>query len=156
PSKLAHFGPFKLDLVSGELRKYDTKLRLGEQPFQILSLLLQRKGQLVTRDELHKQLWPTDTFVDFEHGLNSAIRRLREALSDSQDNTRWVETVPRRGYRFIGDLEGEASTTLPAKSLAKQPEIPAKNTPAQISQENESDALPAQQNGLPLALERNR
>jgi TolB-like protein/DNA-binding winged helix-turn-helix (wHTH) protein/Tfp pilus assembly protein PilF len=102
PATIAYFGSFQLDLVSGELRKHGLKLKLGEQPFQILKLLLERSGQLVSREELHTQLWPSDTFVDFDHGLNSAIRRLREILSDTQEHAHWVETVPRRGYRFVG------------------------------------------------------
>jgi TolB-like protein/DNA-binding winged helix-turn-helix (wHTH) protein len=100
----AYFGSFQLDLVSGELRKHGLKLKLGEQPFQILKLLLERSGQMVSREELHRQLWPSDTFVDFDHGLNSAIRRLREILSDTQEDSQWVETVPRRGYRFVGEV----------------------------------------------------
>lgn len=104
PATIAYFGSFQLDLVSGELRKHGLKLKLGEQPFQILKLLLERSGQLVSREELHKQLWPSDTFVDFDHGLNSAIRRLREVLSETQEEPRWVETVPRRGYRFVGPV----------------------------------------------------
>jgi cholera toxin transcriptional activator len=85
PTVKARFGPYTLDLSSGELHKHSTKLRLGEQPFQILSLLIERRGQVVNREEFHKQLWPSDTFVDFEHGLNSAIRRLRETLGDTQE-----------------------------------------------------------------------
>jgi Tol biopolymer transport system component/DNA-binding winged helix-turn-helix (wHTH) protein len=108
PSVKARFGPYTLDLSSGELHKHSTKLRLGEQPFQILSLLIERRGQVVNREEFHKQLWPSDTFVDFEHGLNSAIRRLRETLGDTQEEPRWVETIPRRGYRFIGGVEWQA------------------------------------------------
>lgn len=104
PLTIAYFGSFELDLLSGELHKHGLKLKLGEQPFQILKLLVERSGQLVTREEFQKQLWPSDTFVDFDHGLNSAIRRLREILSDTQESPRWVETVPRRGYRFVGEV----------------------------------------------------
>jgi TolB-like protein/DNA-binding winged helix-turn-helix (wHTH) protein/Tfp pilus assembly protein PilF len=113
------FGAFTLDVTSGELRKLGTKLRLGEQPFQILSLLLERRGELVSREELHKRLWRSDTFVDFDHGLNSAIRRLRDALGDQQEEPRWVETVPRRGYRFIGEVHWGANG---AGVTAKLPE----------------------------------
>jgi TolB-like protein/DNA-binding winged helix-turn-helix (wHTH) protein len=115
----ATFGAFTLDVTSGELRKYGTKLKLGEQPFQILSLLLERRGELVSREELHKRLWPSDTFVDFEHGLNSAVRRLRDALGDGQEKPLWVDTVPRRGYRFIGAVEWETNG---AGGAAKQAE----------------------------------
>jgi TolB-like protein/DNA-binding winged helix-turn-helix (wHTH) protein len=119
PGQRAKFGTFTLDVTSGELRKHGTKLRLGEQPFQILSLLLERRGELVSREELLKRLWPSDTFVDFDHGLNSAIRRLRDALGDQQEEPRWVETVPRRGYRFIGEVEWGTNG---AGIAAKQPE----------------------------------
>jgi TolB-like protein/DNA-binding winged helix-turn-helix (wHTH) protein len=103
------FGVFELDLAAGELRKSGIKVRLQEQPFQILSLLLERPGQVVTRDEIQQKLWPDGTFVDFEHSLNAAVKRLREALEDSADNPQFVETVPRRGYRFIYPVEGHAA-----------------------------------------------
>lgn len=99
------FGGFELDLRTQELRKNGQKVILQEQPFQILAALLERPGQLVTRDELTKRLWPSDTFVDFEHSLNKAVNRLREALDDSAEHPRLVETLPRRGYRFIAPLE---------------------------------------------------
>jgi TolB-like protein/DNA-binding winged helix-turn-helix (wHTH) protein/Flp pilus assembly protein TadD len=124
PGQRAKFGAFTLDVISGELNKHGTKLRLGEQPFQILCLLLERRGELVSREELHKRLWPSDTFVDFDHGLNSAIRRLRDALGDQQDEPRWVETVPRRGYRFIGVVQwvtnGAGITAKPLEPLEVQ------------------------------------
>jgi TolB-like protein/DNA-binding winged helix-turn-helix (wHTH) protein/Tfp pilus assembly protein PilF len=101
----ATFGPYVVDLRSGELRKHGTKLKLGEQPFQILILLLQREGELVTRDELQARLWASHTFVDFERSLNSAVQRLRDRLSDTAEKARWIETVPRRGYRFAGQVE---------------------------------------------------
>src|SRR5437870_8276986 len=93
------FGAFEVDLEAGEVRKHGIRLKLQEQPFQVLALLLRRPGQVVTREELRTQLWSADTFVDFEHGLHSAINKLREALGDSADNPRFVETLPRRGYR---------------------------------------------------------
>src|SRR5215813_1297498 len=95
------FGEFALDLQTAELRHNDRKLTLQEQPFQVLAVLLEHAGQLVTRDELKQRLWPSDTFGDFDHGLNKAVNRLREVLGDSAENPRFVETVPRRGYRFI-------------------------------------------------------
>jgi DNA-binding winged helix-turn-helix (wHTH) protein len=104
PSSI-RFGIFELDLEAGELRRNGSKIRLQEQPFQILVSLLERPGKVVTRDELRKKLWPADTFVDFDHGLNAAIRRLREALDDSAETPRFVETVARRGYRFIGPVD---------------------------------------------------
>jgi DNA-binding winged helix-turn-helix (wHTH) protein/tetratricopeptide (TPR) repeat protein len=104
-SHLVHFGAFEVDLRSAELRKHGLKVKIQEQPFQVLAMLLERPGQIVTREELHKKLWPADTFVDFEHGLNAAINKLREALGDSADNPRFVETLHRRGYRFIAPVE---------------------------------------------------
>jgi Tol biopolymer transport system component/DNA-binding winged helix-turn-helix (wHTH) protein len=100
------FGPFCVDLHTHELRKDAIKLRLVGQPFEILAMLLGRPGELVTREELRERLWPGDTFVDFDHGLNAAVNKLREALCDSADSPRYVETLPRRGYRFIGNIEG--------------------------------------------------
>ena len=97
------FGVFELDLRSGELRKAGGRINLSDQPFRILAVLLEHPGELVTRDELRSRVWPTDTFVDFEHGLNAAIKRLRDALGDSADTPRFVETLPRRGYRFIAE-----------------------------------------------------
>ena len=105
PARTALFGAYELDLRSGELRKFGTKVKMGEQTFQILRVLLETKGELVTREELRAKLWASDTFVDFDHGLNSAVQRLRDCLSDSAEKPRWVETVPRRGYRFIGQVE---------------------------------------------------
>ncbi|MGE5206774.1 MAG: winged helix-turn-helix domain-containing tetratricopeptide repeat protein [Chlamydiota bacterium] len=99
------FGPYAVDLRSGELRKHGVRIKLGEQPLQILLLLLERPGEVVTREELRARLWAEDTFVDFEHSLNSAVQRLRDCLSDTAGKPRWVETVPRRGYRFIGQVE---------------------------------------------------
>ena len=99
------FGEFEFDPASGELHKDGAKVRLQEQPFQILTLLLKRPGEVVTREEVRQALWPGDTFVDFDVGLNSAIKRLRDALNDSAENPRFVETLPRRGYRFVAALE---------------------------------------------------
>ncbi len=104
-SRTALFGPYMLDLRSGELRKFGTKVKIGEQTFQILCFLLETQGELVTREELREKLWAGNTFGDFDHVLNSAVQRLRECLSDSAEQPHWVETVPRRGYRFIGQVE---------------------------------------------------
>jgi Tol biopolymer transport system component/DNA-binding winged helix-turn-helix (wHTH) protein len=98
------FGPFDADLQTQELRKHGVRLRLPRQSFQILKMLLERPGSLITREELRQVLWPSDTFVDFDHSLNAAVNRLREALGDSADEPRLVETLPRRGYRFIGEI----------------------------------------------------
>jgi len=100
------FGVFELDPQAGELRKKGMKIRLQGQPVEILAMLLQRPGETITREELQKKLWPADTFVDFEQGLNNAMKRLRAALDDSAESPRFVETLPRHGYRFIGSLNG--------------------------------------------------
>ena len=102
---VARFGPYELDVRSGEVHKFGVRLKLGEQPLRILMLLIERPGELVTREELRARLWSHDTFVDFDHSLNSAVQRLRETLSDTADKARWIETVPRRGYRFVGAVE---------------------------------------------------
>jgi TolB-like protein/DNA-binding winged helix-turn-helix (wHTH) protein/Flp pilus assembly protein TadD len=99
------FGVFELDLRAGELRKRGLRIRLQEQPFQVLAMLLEHPGEVVTREELQKKLWPADTFVDFDHGLNKAINKIREALGDSAESPRFVETVARRGYRFLAEVK---------------------------------------------------
>lgn len=109
PPKLLRFGPFEVDVAAAEVRKNGVRVKLQRQPFEVLLTLLDRPGQLVTREELRNKLWPADTFVDFEHGLGSAINRLREALGDSTGQPRYVETVPRRGYKFIAPIENHAS-----------------------------------------------
>ena len=95
PAPVVRFAPFEVDLVAAELRKRGRKVPLQDQPFKVLALLLQRPGELVTRDELHRALWPGDTFGEFDEGLNKAIQKLRQALDDSPDNPRFVETLPR-------------------------------------------------------------
>jgi TolB-like protein/DNA-binding winged helix-turn-helix (wHTH) protein/Flp pilus assembly protein TadD len=105
PPRTIRFGVFELDVRSGELRKQGRKIRLEGQPVHILICLLENPGELVTREELHRRLWPADTYVNFEHGLNAAVKRLRQALNDSADNPRFVETLPRRGYRFLAPVE---------------------------------------------------
>jgi TolB-like protein/DNA-binding winged helix-turn-helix (wHTH) protein/Flp pilus assembly protein TadD len=99
------FGVFELDLCSGELRKHGLRIRLQEQPFQVLATLLAHPGEVVTREELQKKLWPADTFVDFDHGLNKAINKIRDALGDSAESPRFVETIARRGYRFLAEVK---------------------------------------------------
>jgi DNA-binding winged helix-turn-helix (wHTH) protein/Tol biopolymer transport system component len=105
PARTAAFGPYALDLRSGELRKFGVRVKMGEQPFQILRMLLENPGEMVSREELRAKLWVDDTFVDFDHGLNSAVQRLRDCLSDTAEKPLWIETIPRRGYRFIGRAE---------------------------------------------------
>jgi TolB-like protein/Tfp pilus assembly protein PilF len=125
--RVIHFGEFELDGFAGELRRQGTKLRLQDQPLQILQILIQRPGDIVSREELQKKIWPCDTFVDFDHGINNAIKRLREALGDTADTPRFVETLPRRGYRFVGKIERETSrfrslAVLPLENLSRDPE----------------------------------
>lgn len=103
--RYAIFGPYQADLRTGELRKHGIRLRLQEQPFQVLAMLLSNPGDLVTREHLQKRLWAGDTFVDFDHGLNTAINKLREVLSDSSASPKYIETLPRRGYRFVAAVE---------------------------------------------------
>jgi cholera toxin transcriptional activator len=100
------FGAYRVDLRTGELRKHGHKIRLAGRPFQILAMLLEQPGELLTRKELQSKLWPADTFVDFEHGVNAAMQTLRRALCDSHKKPRYIETLPRRGYRFIATIDG--------------------------------------------------
>src|SRR6266853_518436 len=116
------FGVYEVDLRAGELRKQGRKVKLQEQPFQILQVLLEHPGEVVTREELQRRIWPSDTFVDFDHGIYNAIRRLREALEDSAETPHYVETLARRGYRFVGRLDpASTSTPSPIRSLAVLP-----------------------------------
>jgi DNA-binding winged helix-turn-helix (wHTH) protein len=114
------FDAYRVDLRTGELRKHGRKIRLAGRPFQILALLLEHPGELLTRKELQERLWSADTFVDFEHGVNAAIQTLRRALCDSHKNPRFIETLPRRGYRFIAAVEGAPA----AAARAEQPGSP--------------------------------
>ena len=113
-SPIIRFGAYEVNIRAGELRKSGVKIKLQEQPFRVLVTLLQHSGDIVTREELRRQLWPADTFVDFEHSLNAAIRRLRDALGDDADSPRYVETLPRRGYRWVVTA-ATADTTQPTK-----------------------------------------
>src|SRR6266403_276801 len=110
-SKIQRFGVFEVDLRSGELRKQGVRIKLQEQPFHVLKILLERPGEVVTREEFRAAIWQSDTFVDFDNGLNTSINKLREALGDSADSPRFVETLPRRGYRFIAPITGVDGTT---------------------------------------------
>jgi Tol biopolymer transport system component/DNA-binding winged helix-turn-helix (wHTH) protein len=119
--RVLQFGLFELDLDARELRKSGIRIKLQDQPFQILAMLLERPGEIVTREELQKRLWPQDTFVDFDLSLNSAVKKLRQALNDDSENPRFVETLYRRGYRFIGPVNGPASTNPNLTELAQSP-----------------------------------
>jgi TolB-like protein/Flp pilus assembly protein TadD len=126
-SQVVCFDVYEADLRSGELRKQGLRVRLPEQPFQVLAILLEHPGEVVTRESLQKRLWRDGTFVDFEQGLNAAVKRLREALDDSAETPRLIETLPRRGYRFIGSLAAkprriESLAVLPLENLSRDPE----------------------------------
>src|SRR5271155_2446455 len=127
-TRRVRFDAFDVDMRSGEVRKHGIRLKLHRQPFQVLSLLLEHPGDVVTREELRQKLWPGDTFVDFDTGLNSAVKKLRDALCDSAEEPRYIETLPRRGYRFIAQVQnGDLSTGVARlESLAV---IPLRPTP---------------------------
>ena len=139
------FDHFEADVNALELRRGPTRLRLQMQPFQLLVALLERPREVVTRDELRQRLWPQDTFVDFDHGLNTAVAKLREVLGDSAGNPRYIETIAKRGYRFVGDVEvvrdTQAAASLPSPAATSS----ATAQPAVTS----SDQLP--QTGSPAS-----
>jgi len=118
---IIRFGVFEVDLHAGELRKHGVKIKLQDQPLQILRVLLEQPGMVVTREEIQKRIWPADTFVDFDHGLYNAIKRLREALSDTADTPRYIETIPKRGYRFVGSLNGQRKTDTSIEPIVGHP-----------------------------------
>ncbi len=135
--RLLRFGVFEADAKTGELRKQGRRIRLAAQPFEILLLLLESPGDLVTREEIQKRLWPDGTFVDFDHGLNAGIAKLREALGDSAANPRFVETIAKRGYRFIAPVEAEQG---PAPGV--QPRAPSRLGPQQEASANPESVRP--------------
>ncbi len=124
-SCLVRFGNYEADLASGELRKGGLKIRLQAQPFRVLAMLLERPGEVVTREDLQRCLWPDHTFVDFDLGLNKAIKKLREALGDSAEGPRYIETLPKRGYRLIASVEARSNVqslaVLPFENLSRDP-----------------------------------
>jgi DNA-binding winged helix-turn-helix (wHTH) protein len=139
-SETVTFAEFEANLRARELRRHGTRVKLPDQPFQVLAMLLEHPGELVTREEFRDRLWPGDTFVDFDHGLNNAVNRLREAIGDSADSPRFVETLPRRGYRFIAQME---------RGMCKLPPFP--NPRGQKSRQIQTPSrLPrsSQENGL--------
>jgi len=126
--RIIRFGVFEIDLQSGELRRDGLKVRLQEQPFQILAMLIERPGEMVTREDLCRKLWPADTFVDFDHSLNAAVKRLRDALGESAETPIFIETIARRGYRFIAPVnvagaesDVVASAVVPTPAIAQTP-----------------------------------
>src|SRR5450755_3975118 len=126
-ARLLRFAVFEVDLDSGELRKNGARIRLQEQPFQVLTALLQNAGQVVTREHLREKIWPADTFVDFDHSLNTAVNKIREALGDSASSPRFVETLARRGYRFVAPVDGVATIAAGAtpENLGTRAGVPA-------------------------------
>ena len=150
PVNSVRFGVFEFDPRSGELRKHGIRIKLQEQPCQILAFLLERRGEMVTREELQRHLWPSDTFVDFDHSLNTAVMRLREALNDSSESPRFIETLPRRGYRFIAPLE-ERSAPVAETTSVQSGEV----TASQAALPQESQTLPAHSKVLPGTSARN-
>ena len=139
-SRIVRFGQFELDQDARELRRDGTRIRLQEQPLLILQILLEQPGKVISREELQKRIWASDTFVDFDHGINNAIKRLREALGDTAETPRFVETLPKRGYRFIENLEATKPVTAggPIQSLAV---LPLENLSRDPEQEYFADGL---------------
>ena len=140
PGPAVRFGPFELDLRSGELKRQGRRVRLQDQPLLVLQALLERPGELVTREDLHRRLWADGTFVDFEDGLNTAVMRLREALGDGARRPRYVETRPRRGYRFIGALEQLPASRVIA-SIRSVAVLPLENLSTDPDEEIFADAM---------------
>jgi len=132
--RVARFGVFELDLNAGELRKSGVRLRLQGQPIQVLTLLLERAGDVVTREELREKLWAADTFVDFDHSLNTAINKVREALGDSASSPRFVETLARRGYRFIAPVKGPVQAPIQIPQQIAAPAEIVSDTPVRTSE----------------------
>jgi DNA-binding winged helix-turn-helix (wHTH) protein/Tol biopolymer transport system component len=143
-ARIVRFGAFEVDLRAGELRKNGLKIKLQEQPLQVLTMLLRHPGEVVTREELRKAVWPADTFVDFDRGLNKAINKIREALGDSADNPRFVETLPRRGYRFIAPVDGRVAVG------AGLPTATGQVAPPKVAPEGEPLGGTRAPQGLPL------
>src|SRR5215467_13276498 len=131
--KTVQFGLFEVDLLARELRKSGIKIKLHDQPFQVLTVLIERPGEIVTREELHSRLWPSDTFVDFDLSLNSAVKKLRQALGDESDNPRFVETLYRRGYRFIAPVSTagpqNGGVAAPQPKAAAAEDVPKNSDP---------------------------
>ena len=151
---IARFGVFELDLSAGELRRNGVKLRLQEQPFQVLAILLERVGEVVTREEMRQKLWRSDTFVDFDHSLNTAVNKIREVLGDSPTSPRYVETLARRGYRFIAPIQWNAQRPVlsqPVKSRGTESVNAASSGSLQTRLHPELD-IPIPQRSLPRGL----
>src|SRR5436190_21426557 len=122
---MQRFGPFEVDFANAELRKSGLRVRIQDQPLRILQVLMERQGELVSREELQGLLWPADTFVDFERSLNAAVGKLRQTLNDSADHPRYIETVARKGYRFIMPITESKADSAPQIALEPQPVLKA-------------------------------
>lgn len=127
-ANVVSFGPFELDLRARELRKHGLKIKLPEQSVRILAMLLERLGQVVLREEIQKKLWPNDTVVEFDHSINAAVKRLRRALNDEAETPRYVETLPRRGYRFIYPVDADGDL-VPAQAAEAELGPPSPGDP---------------------------
>jgi DNA-binding winged helix-turn-helix (wHTH) protein len=123
PASFVRFGPFHLDLRTRELRRNGVKVRVPDQSIQVLAMLLEHRGEVVMREDLHRKLWPNGTIVEFDHSINSAIMRLRQALEDSADEPRYIETLPRIGYRFIGTVDEETAAEAAVTSAETEAQI---------------------------------
>ena len=150
-ARLLRFGVFEVDLAAGELRKNGARIRLQEQPLQVLAALLQNAGQVVTRDDLREKIWPADTFVDFDHSLNTAVNKIRESLGDSASSPRFVETLARRGYRFIAPVDSVAAAAAVSTPAHAQDNNPATSPAAEIALHPELH-VPVPRRGLVRAL----
>jgi cholera toxin transcriptional activator len=137
PGRRFRFGKFEVNAATGELRGNGIRIKLNAQPFQLLSMLLERPGDLLTREEIARELWPDGTFVDYEHGVNSAVNRIREALGDAANNPRFIETLARRGYRFVAPVERIQSSD---EKPASAPEPTTVVSPASQEAKSESPA----------------
>jgi cholera toxin transcriptional activator len=146
PARRYRFGVFEADSALGELRRKGVRVKLNAQPFQMLLMLLERPGELLTREEISRALWPDGTFVDYEHGVNSAVNRIREALGDTAGNPRFVETLARRGYRFVAPVEQITERiTLNEESPAPAPEPELSNSSEQTQAQKQSEDQPEPQ-----------
>ena len=130
PARRYRFGAFEAHSATGELRRQGILIKLNAQPFQVLLMLLERPGQLLTREEISRDLWPDGTFVDYEHGVNSAVNRIREALGDTAGNSRFVQTLARRGYRFVAPVERIAQDGNSSFAASESPSAPAQDLTA--------------------------
>jgi cholera toxin transcriptional activator len=150
PARRYRFGVFEADAATGELRRQGIRIKLNAQPFQVLIMLLERRGELLTREEISRELWPDGTFVDFEHGVNSAINRIREALGDTAGGPRFVETLARRGYRFVApveriELNGAQKLSRPDPACESNSPTPQGQEPGQLALKPRSRILSSEE-----------